>query len=81
MRLSIQQQVATGNLNPEVARDLYRSVDEIAREINEGDTSTAAKKVEELRDLLTILLKEGRLTQAGYDVLSRDADRLGAGLS
>jgi serine/threonine protein kinase len=81
MRLSIQEQVATGNLNPDVARDLYRAVDEVAAEINEGDTSDAAKKVDELHDLLATLLKEGRLTRAGYDALSRDADRLGAGLS
>lgn len=80
IRLSIQEQVTTGNLNPDMAKDLYKKVDEFAREMNAGDTTDAAKKVKDLRELLATLLKEGRLTRVGYDALSRDVDRLAASL-
>jgi len=80
LRLSIQQQVETGNLNPDMASDLYRKADEIARETNAGDTEEATKKVNELRDKLDRLLSEGKLSASGYDVLSRDLDRVAATL-
>lgn len=81
MRLSIQQQVNTGNLNPDAASDLYHRVDDIAREISEGDTDDATKKVNEFRDKLSSLLDGGKLSAAGYDTLIRDLDRIAATLS
>ena len=80
MRLSIQQQVNTGNLNPDKDTDLYKKVDEIARAMNERDADEAAKKVKELRDKLASLLREGQLSAGGYDILSRDLDRVAAAL-
>jgi len=78
MRLSIQQQVNTGNLNPDKDTDLYKKVDEVARAMNEGDGDEAGKKVQELRDKLASLLREGQLSAGGYDILSRDLDRIAA---
>ncbi|HET8658014.1 MAG TPA: protein kinase [Micromonosporaceae bacterium] len=80
LRLSIQQQVETGNLNPDLASDLYKKVDEIAREMNAGDTEDAAKRIQELRAKLDTLLNDGRLSASGYDILSRDLDRVAATL-
>jgi eukaryotic-like serine/threonine-protein kinase len=80
-RLSIQQQVSTGNLNPDVAKDLYKKVDEIAREINADDATDAANKLNNLRDKLAGLLEQGELTTVGHDALTRDLDRPAAALS
>jgi hypothetical protein len=80
MRLSIQEQVATGHLNPTAAPDLYKKVDEIAKEIGEGDTDEAMKKIKELRDKLTGLRADGKLSDAGYEALVGDLNRLEATL-
>ena len=76
MRVSIQRQVDTGNLTPGAAGDLFKKVDEIARETNEGDFAEAAKKVGELRHKLGDLLDDGKLTAAGYDELIAVVDAL-----
>jgi eukaryotic-like serine/threonine-protein kinase len=78
MRLTIQQQVTAGHLAPASANDLYKKVDELAAKINEGDGAEATKKIKELRDKLTGLRREGRLSQAGYDALSAGVDRIAA---
>jgi eukaryotic-like serine/threonine-protein kinase len=69
MRLAIQRQVDSGNLNPDKAGDLYKKVDELARAMNDPSADTAAKKVKELRDRLAALLADGQLSAAGYDAL------------
>jgi serine/threonine-protein kinase len=81
LRLSIQQQVNTGNLNPDKASDLYKKVDEIARAINVGDTEEAEKKIKELRDKFTTLLDEGQLSPGGHDTLIRHLDLVAASLA
>lgn len=70
MRISIRRQVDTGNLNPAAATDLYNKVDEIARELNAGDTDDATKKVNELTHKLSDLVAAGKLTSSGYDDLT-----------
>jgi serine/threonine-protein kinase len=70
MRVSIQQQVDNGHLNPAAATDLYKKVDEIAREFNEGDAEEATKKVNELAHKLSDLVAAGKLTPSGYDELT-----------
>jgi serine/threonine-protein kinase len=81
MRLSIQSQVAIGSLAPTTAMNLHKKVDEIAAKINKGDTKEAAKKVDELREELAKLLREGRLTPAGHAALSADLDRIDRSVS
>ena len=78
MRLTIQQQVTAGHLAPPSANDLYKKVDELAATINEGNGAESTKKLKELRDKLTGLRKDGRLSQAGYDALSAGVDRIAA---
>jgi serine/threonine-protein kinase len=78
MRLTIQQQVTAGHLAPAGANDLYKKVDELAARINEGNSAEATKKLKELRDKLTGLRRDGRLSQAGYDALSAGVDRIAA---
>ncbi len=81
LRLSIQQQVNTGNLNPDKASDLYKKVDEIARAMNDGNTAEAAKKIKELRDKLGSLLDVGQLSASGYNTLIQDLDLVAASLA
>jgi serine/threonine-protein kinase len=74
MRMAIQQQVQTGQLNPAAAPDLQGRVDEIVKEINQGDVKTARDKVTALRQKLSDLNREGKLSSAGYGVLSAKVD-------
>ncbi|MGC5018806.1 protein kinase domain-containing protein [Micromonospora sp. DT47] len=80
MRLSIQEQVETGQLNPDVAKDLHSKVDAIAKEIAENDLEHAEEQIKKLRDKLTELLGGGKLTAAGYDDLTAGVDRIAAEL-
>jgi len=81
LRLSIQQQVSTGNLNPDKASDLYKKVDELARAINVGNTDDATKKIKELRDKFGSLLNEGQLSAGGHGTLIRHLDLVVASLA
>ncbi|WP_446217604.1 protein kinase domain-containing protein [Micromonospora sp. IBHARD004] len=80
MRLSIQEQVEAGQLNPDAAKDLHAKVDAIAKEITEGDADQAEEQIKKLRDKLSELLRGGKLTADGYDTLSADVDRIAAEL-
>ena len=78
MRLTIQQQLAAGQVTEATAADLNKRVDDIAKRISEGNDRAAAKKIKDLRTKLTELHRDGRLTQAGFDALSRSLDRVAA---
>lgn len=78
MRLSIQEQVDTGQLNPDAAKDLHSKVDAIAKAIAAGDSGPARDQIKKLRDKLKELLEGGKLTAAGYDDLTAAVDRIAA---
>ncbi|MFF5172385.1 protein kinase [Micromonospora sp. NPDC000089] len=78
MRLSIQKHVATGQLNPDAARDLNKKVDAVAKEIAEGDRRAATDQIKKLRDKLTELRGGGKLGATGYAELSAGVDRIAA---
>ena len=80
MRLSIQKQVDTGQLNPDAAKDLHSKVDAIAKAIAAGDSGPAQDQIKKLRDKLKELLQGGKLTAAGYEDLSAGVDRIAAEL-
>ncbi|MEV0810842.1 protein kinase [Micromonospora sp. NPDC050200] len=80
MRQSIQEQVEAGRLNPDAAKDLHTKVDAIAKEIAEGDPDQAEDQLKKLRDKLSDLRRDGKLTADGYDALTADADRIAADL-
>lgn len=81
LRLSIQEQVDAGQLNPDAAKDLHAKTDAIAKETAEGDTEQAQEQIKKLRDKLSELLRGGKLTADGYDALSGDVDRVAAELT
>ncbi|WP_328421573.1 protein kinase [Micromonospora sp. NBC_00389] len=80
MRLAIQHQVQTGQLNPDAAKDLHSKVDAIARQIAEGDTGRAQEESKKLRDKLDDLYKGGKLTKPGHETLTGHVDRIDARL-
>ncbi|MBY8873543.1 protein kinase [Micromonospora sp. PLK6-60] len=78
IRLSIQEQVNTGQLNPDAAKDLHAKVDAVAKNLAADDQRRARDEIKKLREKLTGLRKDGRLSEAGYLRLSKDVDRLAA---
>ena len=57
--LAIQQQVNTGNLNPDKASDLYAKVDAIAHAASAGKTQDEANNIKAFKDTLTALRTGG----------------------
>jgi eukaryotic-like serine/threonine-protein kinase len=80
LRLAIQQQVNSGHLNADTARDLNHMVDDLAKAIANDNPDDEAKKLKALRDKLTSLYKEGKLSADGYRTLNRNLDRISAAL-
>jgi eukaryotic-like serine/threonine-protein kinase len=78
LRVAIQQQVNTGNLNPDKASDLYKAVDAIAHSAYVGNTSDESKNIKALQDRLTALRTGGQLSASGYDILNKDLDAVAA---
>jgi eukaryotic-like serine/threonine-protein kinase len=78
IRLAIQDQVNTGNLNPDRASDLYKQVDLIAKAISTGNPDEVAKNIKPMRDKLTALRTGGQLSASGYDTLSHALDEIAA---
>jgi eukaryotic-like serine/threonine-protein kinase len=80
LRQAIRQQVDAGNLNTDTASDLNHMVDDLAKSITTDNTDDETKKLKALRDKLTSLHKEGKLSADGYRVLSADVEQLAAKL-
>ena len=80
LRLAVQQQVSTGNLNPDKASDLYSKVDAIAHAAVAGNAGDEAKNIKAFKDRLTALRTGGQLSVTGYDILSDAADAISATL-
>jgi serine/threonine-protein kinase len=76
LRVTIQQQVNAGNLNGDTARDLNHMVDDLAKAIANDNPDDEAKKLKALRDKLTSLYKEGKLSADGYRTLNRGLDQV-----
>jgi serine/threonine-protein kinase len=76
LRVTIQQQVYAGNLNGDTARDLNHMVDDLAKAIANDNPDDEAKKLKALRDKLTSLYKEGKLSADGYHTLNRGLDQV-----
>ena len=71
LRLAFQQQVSTGNLNPDKASDLYTKVDAIAHSAIAGNVADETHNIKEFQDRLTALRTGGQLSASGYDTLTR----------
>jgi serine/threonine-protein kinase len=80
IRRSISELVATADLQTKGAEDLGRKVDEYVRAVDDGKFDDAAKRVREMRQKLSDLQRERKVSPAGYERLSGDIDRIAATL-
>jgi hypothetical protein len=78
LRQSIQRQSDTGGLKPDAARDLNHLVDDLAKSMTGGPPDDETKKLKALRDRLTSLYREGKLTSAGYTDINTSVDAVAA---
>jgi hypothetical protein len=75
LRSAVRQQIDTGQLDAGAGDDLLSKVDQIAREVSEGDRAAARTYADRMRDKLGKYRDDGALTPAGYQALTA---RLGA---
>jgi serine/threonine-protein kinase len=78
LRQVIGQQVASGGLKPDAANDLNHMVDDLSKTIATGNTGEVANKIKALRDKLTTLNREGKLSDDGYRILNSAVDQVAA---
>jgi serine/threonine-protein kinase len=76
VRAAIQMQVQAGALDNSDARSLTGRLDDIDRNLARGRVDNAAQRLGDLRDRLSELLKDGKITAAGYDVIVTVVDQL-----
>jgi serine/threonine-protein kinase len=76
VRTAIQAQVAAGELNANSAKDLTKKLDEIERQLNGRESDKAAEKVDDLRDRLAELRRDGKVSNAGYAAILASIDQL-----
>ena len=80
LQAMVTQQADTGQLDPRAAQDLLNTLNDIARRLTKGQTGQAAGRVTQLRDRLTGLAQDGKLTSRGYQILVTGIDRLAGSL-
>jgi hypothetical protein len=78
LRQSIQQQADTGGLKPDAVKDLNHLVDDLAKSMTGGPPDDETKKLKALRDRLTSLYREGKLTSTGYTEINNRVDAVAA---
>jgi serine/threonine-protein kinase len=81
LRQAIQQQVDAGSLKADAANDLNHMVDDLVKSIATANTDDETHKLKALRDKLTALKNEAKLSADGYLVLSGYVDQVAATLS
>ncbi len=80
VRTVIQAQVAAGELDTKTANDLTNKLDEIERQLSGRDPDRAAGKVDDLRDRLGELRRDGKVSDAGYAAIMASLDQLASAL-
>ena len=78
LRQSVQRQADTGALKPDAVKDVNHSVDDLAKALSSANPDDETKKLKALRDKLTSLYREGKLTAAGYTEINSSVDAVAA---
>jgi serine/threonine protein kinase len=65
----IEEQRQAGALDGETADELTKKLEQVGREVNEGDTGKAAERLADLRSKLDELHQDGKISTAGYDAV------------
>jgi eukaryotic-like serine/threonine-protein kinase len=66
LRGVIEEQWQAGNLDGEAADELMKRLQEVDRELGDGDARKAAEKLADLRNKLDELHRDGKIATAGY---------------
>ena len=66
LRGMIEEQWQAGNLDGETADELMKRLQEVDRELGDGDARKAAEKLADLRNKLDELHRDGKVATAGY---------------
>jgi hypothetical protein len=72
----IEEQRQAGRLDDKTADKLAKKLEEVGREVDQGDTGKAADKLAELRNNLDGLHRDGKITTAGYDAVQASLTQL-----
>jgi serine/threonine protein kinase len=76
LRGVIEQQWQAGNLDGEAADELMKRLQEVDRELGDGQPGKAAEKLADLRKKLDELRHDGKITTAGYDAVDAGLTQL-----
>ncbi len=76
LRTLVEAKAKSGALDAETERKLTEELDKIGEELDKGELEQATEKVAELGRKLEDLVREGRISDATYQELSRSLDRL-----
>ena len=76
VRTVIQAQARAGQLDAKKAKDLIKRLNEIQRQLDDGETDQVAEKIAELRQKIDEIHREGKITDAGRDAINRTIDQL-----
>jgi eukaryotic-like serine/threonine-protein kinase len=72
----IEEQRQAGHLDDKTADKLAKKLEEVGREVDQGDTGKAADKLAEFRSKLDELHRDGKITTAGYDAVQASLTQL-----
>jgi hypothetical protein len=72
----IEEQRQAGNLDDKAAEELAKKLEQVDREVNEGDTGKAADRLADLRSKLDELHQNGKITTDGYDAVQASLTQL-----
>jgi serine/threonine-protein kinase len=76
LRGVIEKQRQAGHLDGKTIDELTKKLEEVEREVDEGDMGKAAEKLADLRSKLDKLHRDGKITTAGYDAVQASLTQL-----
>jgi eukaryotic-like serine/threonine-protein kinase len=80
LRGVIEEQQQAGHLDEKTAEELTKKLQEVDRELDDGDRGKAAEKLANLRNKLDELHQDGKITSPGYEAVQASLTQLGAAL-
>jgi eukaryotic-like serine/threonine-protein kinase len=72
----IEEQRQAGQLDAKTVDELTKKLDDVEREVQEGDMGKAAEKLADLRSKLDELHRDGKITTAGYEAVQTSLAQL-----
>ncbi|MFG2056136.1 protein kinase [Micromonospora sp. NPDC048930] len=76
VRALIDDQRQAGHLDAKTAKELTEKLDEVDRELGDGDPGKAAEKLADLRSKLDKLHRDEKINTAGYDAVQNSLNQL-----